>query len=223
MSLLKPILSAMTIAVFTLGSSFASETITKEEAINFVKQFIDDGKRICQEQTDVNQEPSLKIKNEFYSFLESKLSSGAVRTILGRNILSNVKEKGMNADDYIKSFTPDFIRYVVKFYSSPEKMKIFQKATYDDKTAKSEVSPDGKMVQVKIAFSYDDKNALVQFYVIKENGGLKLDDLGLEGISQKGNQVSEIRAFFSAPDKGKGDAKVFLDWFTAEMSKYFAR
>lgn len=202
----------------------APEMITKEEALAFTKQFIDDGKSLANQHTDLTKEPSPDLKRKFHAFLMPKIAKSTARTILGRAILSEVgKTEGLTAAGYISDFVSQLVGYEVKFYGSHEKMKIFQEATYDEKTAKVDLSPDRTQARVEISFSYDDKTAAVQFFLIKEDGSLKLDDLGLEGISQKSNQTSEIRAYYAAPDKGASQPKTFMSWFTGEINSYLAR
>lgn len=225
MRFLIKVLITIILSFFSLESKdgIASETLTKEEAIAFTKQFIDEGKALALQHVDLTKEPPSNLKLKFAEFLKPKIAKSTARTILGRKILNDVRAQGLNVDDYLKTFSEKLIGYEVKFYGSPEKMHIFQQATYDDKTARVEISPDNKQTRVEISFSYDGKTAAVQFYIIKEDGKLKLDDLGLEGISQKINQISEIRSFYSNSEMGKNDAKIFLDWFTKEIDSYLTR
>jgi hypothetical protein len=219
MKSLMNIFVAAILVFLSFESNAANQTLTRDEVLLFTKQFIDEGKALAKQHTDLTREPSPELKKKFHDFLVTKIANSTARSILGRVILSAVADQ----ESYIRNFISQFVGYEVKFYGSPEKMKVFQEASYDEKTAKIELSPDQKMAKVEISFFYDGKTAAVQFYIIKENGALKLDDLGLEGISQKSNQTSEIRAFYSAPDKGDGKPQTFLTWFTNTVNAYLSR
>ncbi|MBY0281080.1 MAG: hypothetical protein K2W94_02875 [Alphaproteobacteria bacterium] len=201
---------------FEANAEAPNETLTKEEALTFTKQFIDDGKALAKQHTDLTKEPSPALKMKFHDFLVTKIANSTARSILGRGILSAVADQ----KTYISNFISQFVGYEVKFYGSPEKMKIFQEATYDHKTAKVDLSPDKTMAKVEISFSYDGKTADVQFFIVKEDGVLKLDDLGLERISQKSAQTSEIRSFYSAQGS---NPQTFLTWFTKTITDYLGR
>ncbi|MBY0463266.1 MAG: ABC transporter substrate-binding protein [Alphaproteobacteria bacterium] len=219
MKSLMRIFVAAVLVFFSLEVNAENQPLTKEEALAFTKQFIDDGKTLAKQHTDLTKEPSAELKKKFHDFLVTKIANSTARSILGRAILSAVADQ----NSYISNFISQFVGYEVKFYGSPEKMRVFQEATYDEKTAKIELSPDGKIARVEISFFYDGKTAAVQFFIIKENGALKLDDLYLEGISQKNNQTSEIRAFYSNDNMGKGNPQTFLTWFTSTINAYLER
>jgi hypothetical protein len=219
MKSLMRIFVAAALVFFSFEANAENQPLTKEEALAFTKQFIDDGKTLAKQHTDLTKEPSPVLKKKFHDFLVTKIANSTARSILGRTILGAVA----SPESYISDFISQFVGYEVKFYGSPEKMRVFQEATYDEKTAKIELSPDGKIARVEISFFYDGKTAAVQFFIIKENGALKLDDLYLEGISQKNNQTSEIRAFYSNDNMGKGNPQTFLTWFTNTINAYLER
>ena len=139
------------ILVFSsLEANAEHQTLTKEEALAFTKQFIDDGKALAKQHTDLTKEPSSDLKKKFHDFLVTKIANSTARSILGRTILAAVKSEGTNQENYITEFVSQFVGYEVKFYGSPEKMRVFQEATYDEKTAKVDISPDMKQARVEI-------------------------------------------------------------------------
>lgn len=209
--------------LFSFSANADLQTLTKDEAVTFTKQFIDDGKSLALQHKDLTREPSSELKRKFYDFLISKIANRTARSILGRVILTDLKKSGLSAENYLADFVVKLAGYEVKFYGSPEKIKIFQQATYDEKTAKVELSPDQLQARVQLTFAYDGKTADIQFFIIKENGTLKLDDLGVEGVSQKTFQGSEIRSFYASPEKGNNNPTTFMTWFKGIVDTYLAQ
>lgn len=214
---------AVTLVFFSFNVNASTQTLTQEEAVTFTKQFIDEGKSLALQHKDLTKEPDPALKKKFYDFLIPKIASQTARSILGRVILTDLKKNGLTAESYLSEFVSKLAGYEVKFYGSPEKIKIFQQATYDEKTAKVDLSPDGTQARVQITFAYDGKTANIQFFIIKENGVLKLDDLGVEGVSQKSFQGSEIKSFYAAPDKGNNNPTTFMTWFKGIVDTYLAQ
>jgi len=221
--LIYPFLATI-IGFFSSTVNAGLQTLTKEEAVTFTKQFIDNGKALALQHKDLTKEPDPELKKKFYDFLVLKIANRTARSILGRAILKAVRDtSGLSEDNYITDFVIKLAGYEVKFYGSPEKIKIFQQATYDEKTARVDLSPDRTQARVQLTFAYDGKTADIQFFIIKENGSLKLDDLGVEGVSQKTFQGGEIRSFYSSPEKGNNSPTTFMSWFKGIVDQYLVK